>query len=229
MAQEIGTEIKIKAGETVSSGRLKITYVGVLREEMRAQNLNLENIESFFFEITDSDKIYKRKANDMIVINELVIKIIKEKSDSSAATVIVRNEIMAKRSLESDIIKSIESYENAKAAFERLAELMGEPAPDSIVVSLSASDEKMYFTFSNANPNPVSLNGVELRGEIGMYWIKPGLLKKTNLLMLYYRGECYKYSFGIASGNEQKPQSFIMPKVTGKKIRWDYNKKRDSN
>ncbi len=227
MSQKIGSELKIKAGETVSSGRLKITYVGILSEEMRSQNLNLENIGSFFFEIIDTDKIYRRKTNDTIVINNLIIKVIKEKSDSSAATVIVMNEKMAKRSLESDIIKSIESYENAKLAFERLAELLEEPAPDSIVANLSVSDEKMYITFSNAHPNAVCLNGVELTAVIGTYWIEPNLLKKTNFLMLYYRGENYKYSFSIAPANEQKSQAFILSKVTEKKIRRDYRKKRN--
>lgn len=218
MPQEIGTELKIKTGETVNSGRLKITYIGILSEEKRAQNLNLENIESFFFEIEDTDKIYKRKTNDTIVINDLIIKVIKEKSDSSAATVIVMNEKMAKRAFESDVDKLIESYENAKIVFERLADLMGDPAPDSIVVSLSSSEENIYITFSSFHPNSVSLNGVELKGEIGMYWIKSNLLKKTNLLMLYYRGEVYTASFEIELASAENHYSFKVWKVKGKKI-----------
>lgn len=229
MAQKIGTELKIKAGETAVCGRLEITYIGLLSEEKRAAKLDLDtkNESSYFFEVKDYGKTSKHKSNDMFTVNDLVIKIVKEKSDSSAATVIVKNKEMVKRSLENDIIKSIESYENAKSAFERLAELLEEPAPDSIVANLSASDEKMYFTFSNAHPNSVRLNGVELTAVIGMYWIAPNLLKKTNLLMLYYRGESYKYSFSIASANEQKSQEFILSKVTGKKIRRDYRRKRN--
>jgi len=229
MAQKIGTELKIKAGENVKCGRLEITYIGLLSEEKRAAKLGLDtiNTSSYFFEVKDYDKISKHKSNNMFTVNDLIVKIIEEKSDSNAVTVIVRNEEMVKRSLENDIVKSIENYENAKSAFERLAELLGEPAPDSIVANLSVSDEKMYFTFSNAHPNSVRLNGVELTSVIGTYWIETNLLKKTNLLILYYRGESYKYSFSTAHANEQKSQAFILSKVTGKKIRRDYRKKRN--